>query len=64
MDWTSNTGGPGPEVGHTDGRGPDGTRTGMYAYWNSAHTASNCAAGTAGVGSGGGNGRIYCFATN
>jgi hypothetical protein len=62
MDWTSNTATPGPWVGHTDGLGPGGSMADNYRPWNSVHAASGCS--MSGVGSGGGNGRIYCFATN
>jgi hypothetical protein len=60
MDWTSNSATPGPWVGHSDGLGPGGSMAANYRPWNAVHGASGCSAN--GVGSGGGNGRIYCFA--
>ena len=61
-DWTSNTATPGPWVGHSDGLGPGGSMAANYRPWNGVHGANACSAN--GVGSGGGNGRIYCFAAN
>lgn len=62
MDWTSDAStGTVAQVGHSDKDGPSGR-----IQWNSAHTSSGCADGreTGGIGSGGGSGRFYCFATD
>jgi hypothetical protein len=64
QDWTATTGTA--ANGHSDTPGS----AQFSASWNAAHTVGcgpimanqNFAAGT--ISSGGGNGRIYCFATN
>jgi hypothetical protein len=53
-DWTATTGSS--TVGHSDGFGPGQATTGMYSFWNDAH--SGMCANTA---PGGGAGRLYCF---
>lgn len=61
QDWTSSAAtGDGNEavVGHSDTPGA----AQFSASWNSAHDTQSCSMG--GVAAGGGNGRIYCFATN
>jgi hypothetical protein len=62
-DWTSSAAtGVKAQVGHSDKMGPS---PGQRMEWNSAHASSGCAEGRAqgGVGSGGGRGSFYCFAT-
>jgi hypothetical protein len=62
MDWTSDAAtGTVAQVGHSDKDGPNGR-----IQWNSSHATSGCAEGRmmGGIGSGGGSGRFYCFATD
>jgi hypothetical protein len=62
-DWTSNTMEPGPEVGHTDGMGPDmNTAEVRYTSWNGGHAAAGCSA--EGLQARGGAGKFYCFAAD
>ena len=62
-DWTSNTLTPGPQVGHTDGMGPNmDTSMPNFTSWNGGHAAAGCSA--ADLAARGGAGRFYCFATN
>jgi len=62
-DWTSNTLTPGPQVGHTDGMGPNmDTSTTRYTSWSGGHAAQGCS--MAGLQAFGGGGHIYCFAAN
>lgn len=57
-DWTSEASDQQAQVGHSDGLGPGGDRSGKYAVWNSSHENGSCANTTPR----GGAGRIYCFA--
>jgi hypothetical protein len=63
-DWTSSAAtGVRAQVGHSDKLGP---QPGMREEWNAAHTSAGCAEGRSsmgGIGSGGGRGSFYCFAT-
>jgi hypothetical protein len=59
-DWTSDGPSLRAQVGHFDGLGRGGDRTGSAGSWNSAHDNGSCA-DTAPKG---GAGRFYCFATN
>lgn len=60
-DWTSNTIAPGPQVGHTDGMGPNMDQSNMiFTSWNGGHAAQACS--VAGLALAGSAGRIYCFA--
>jgi hypothetical protein len=56
-DWTSEASGMAAMVGHTDGLGPGGDGTGMYASWNSSHANGGCND----TAPRGGAGRLYCF---
>jgi hypothetical protein len=60
-DWTSAETTVKAQVGHHDKDGPNGR-----IQWNSSHETSGCAEGreAGGIGNGGGNGRVYCFATD
>jgi hypothetical protein len=58
-DWTSGAADRQAQVGHSDGLGPGGDRSGRYSIWNSAHENESCAD----TAPRGGAGRIYCFAT-
>jgi hypothetical protein len=57
-DWTSDASTVSAQVGHSDGLGPNGDRTGALSSWNSSHANQNCA----NTAPRGGAGRIYCFA--
>lgn len=59
-DWTSASTTTAGQVGHSDGRGPNGDTSGALSSWNSAHANQNCA----NTAPRGGAGRIYCFARN
>lgn len=59
-DWTSESATLTAVVGHTDGLGPMMNMADMYRPWNFVHENGGCN-DTAPKG---GNGRIYCFATN
>jgi hypothetical protein len=62
-DWTSNTIAPGPQVGHTDGMGPNMDQSNViFTSWNGGHAAQACS--VAGLALAGSAGRIYCFAIN
>jgi hypothetical protein len=62
-DWTDNTMTPGPQVGHTDGMGPNmDTSMERYTSWNGGHATPGCSA--AALAMTGSTGRLYCFATN
>ena len=57
-DWTSDSAAVSAQVGHSDGFGPNQSRDGTLASWNSAHTMQNCS----NTAPRGGAGRFYCFA--
>lgn len=62
-DWTSNMVAPGPQVGHTDGMGPNMDQSSeIFTSWNGGHAALAC--GVMGLALAGSAGRIYCFATD
>jgi hypothetical protein len=55
-DWTSSSGDEQAQLGHSD------TPMNFSASWNSAHTSNDCTED--GLANTGGNGRLYCFATD
>jgi hypothetical protein len=57
-DWTSASPDQQAQVGHSDGLGPGGDRSGKYSVWNSSHENGSCAD----TAPRGGRGRLYCFA--
>ena len=57
-DWTSAETTVSAQVGHSDGFGPNQSRDGALASWNSAHANQNCS----NTAPRGGAGRFYCFA--
>jgi hypothetical protein len=57
-DWTSASPDQQAQVGHSDGLGPGGDRSGKYSVWNSSHENGSCAD----TAPRGGGGRLYCFA--
>jgi hypothetical protein len=62
-DWTSSTLTPGPQVGHTDGMGPNmDTSMPRFTSWGGGHPAQGCSATD--LAARGGSGRFYCFAAN
>lgn len=62
-DWTSNTLTPGPQVGHSDGMGPDmNTSTPNFTSWNGGHGSRGCSSELLSMT--GSAGRIYCFAAD
>ena len=62
-DWTSNTLTVGPQVGHTDGLGPNmGMMVPNHTSWNGGHGAAGCS--TELLAMRGSAGRFYCFAAN
>lgn len=58
QDWTSNDADDVAQVGHSDTPG----NPAFSPSWNSAHESAGC--DTDGVEARGGNGRVYCFATD
>jgi hypothetical protein len=61
-DWTSGSADDFRAVGHSDSRGPQGADSSLG--WMSAHAAPNQGCDSASFQATGGNGQIYCFATN
>jgi hypothetical protein len=62
-DWTSNSMMPGPQVGHTDGMGPEmNTAEARFTSWNGGHAAAGCSAEALQMR--GGAGKFYCFAAD
>lgn len=62
-DWTSNTLTVGPQVGHTDGLGPNmAMMRPNHTSWNGGHAARGCSSELLSMS--GSTGRLYCFATN
>lgn len=62
-DWTSNSLTIGPQVGHTDGLGPNMMMMRpQHTSWNGGHGARGCSAELLAMS--GSTGRFYCFATN
>lgn len=61
-DWTSSTATPGPQVGHSDGLGPNMSSQAPYNSWNSVHAPTSCSQQQ--LAAVGGAGRIYCFAAD
>ncbi len=62
-DWTSNTLTVGPQVGHTDGLGPNmQMMRPQHTSWNGGHGARGCSAELLAMS--GSTGRLYCFAEN
>ncbi|WP_437278800.1 hypothetical protein WME90_47630 [Sorangium sp. So ce375] len=61
-DWTSSTATPGPQVGHSDGLGPNMSSQAPYNSWNSVHAPAGCSQQQ--LVAVGGAGRIYCFAAD
>ncbi|WP_437797806.1 hypothetical protein [Sorangium sp. So ce693] len=61
-DWTSSTATPGPQVGHSDGLGPNMNGGAPYNSWNSVHAPSGCSQQQ--LVAVGGAGRFYCFAAD
>jgi hypothetical protein len=62
-DWTSNTLTVGPQVGHTDGLGPNMMMMRPnHTSWNGGHGAAGCS--TELLAMRGSSGRFYCFAAD
>jgi hypothetical protein len=62
-DWTSNSMMPGPQVGHTDGMGPEmNTAETRFTSWNGGHAAAGCSSEALQMR--GGAGKFYCFAAD
>jgi hypothetical protein len=62
-DWTSDSMMPGPQVGHTDGMGPEmNTAEVRFTSWNGGHAAAGCSSEALEMR--GGAGKFYCFAAD
>lgn len=62
-DWTSNTLMVGPQVGHSDGMGPEMNTAEMrFTSWNGGHPAAGCS--TELLNMRGSTGKFYCFAAD
>lgn len=62
-DWTSNTLTVGPQVGHTDGLGPNmAMMRPNHTSWNGGHAAAGCS--TELLNMRGSSGKFYCFAAD